>query len=174
MPPSTKKKIPVTDLILFGLEKFVEGGELIVGTSNDLRDWMNEVYGISPKNTNKYALSQAIKRLRQRRLIEQDDKNAEKIIIRLTQEGKIFLLAKKNASEIDWDGKWRIVIFDIPESKKLVRNVLRRKLKSWGFERWQKSVWASKKNLTEPLRSLIKDLEIEDWVLVIESGNVGF
>lgn len=174
MPPQKKpKKIPLTDLILFGLEKFVEGGELIIGTSGELRDWMNEVWGVGPKyGGDKYAISQAIKRLRQRRLIEQDDKNAEKIVIRLTQEGKIFLLAKRDAAEIDWDGKWRIVIFDIPESKRLVRNVLRRKLKSWGFERWQKSVWASKKNLTEPLRTLVKDLKIDDWVLVIESDNV--
>lgn len=40
-----------------------------------------------------------------------------------------------------WDGKWRIVMFDIPEASKLVRNIFRRKLKEFGFVRIQQSVW---------------------------------
>lgn len=63
--------------------------------------------------------------------------------------------------------------FDIPEKHRTVRDLLRRKLKSWGFRRWQKSVWASRKPLTEALRTLVKELGVEDWVLVIESKNVG-
>ena len=32
-----------------------------------------------------------------------------------------------------WDKKWRIVIFDIPEEKKVAREILREKLKKIGF-----------------------------------------
>jgi len=40
-----------------------------------------------------------------------------------------------------WDGKWRVVIFDVPEDKKDLRNYFRRKIKSWGFKQIQKSVY---------------------------------
>ncbi|MFH1956456.1 MAG: CRISPR-associated endonuclease Cas2 [Patescibacteria group bacterium] len=40
-----------------------------------------------------------------------------------------------------WDEKWRVVIFDIPEKKKKVREALRNKLKDLGFKELQKSVF---------------------------------
>lgn len=36
-------------------------------------------------------------------------------------------------SQKQWDGFWRLVIFDIPEKKKFLRNALRRKLISLGL-----------------------------------------
>lgn len=40
-----------------------------------------------------------------------------------------------------WDGKWRVVIFDISTESNFVRNVFRRKLKEFGFQLLQMSVW---------------------------------
>ncbi|OGD65794.1 hypothetical protein A2215_01090 [Candidatus Berkelbacteria bacterium RIFOXYA2_FULL_43_10] len=40
-----------------------------------------------------------------------------------------------------WDKKWRIIIFDIPEKKKEIRNAIRRKLYQIGFVQVQKSVF---------------------------------
>lgn len=40
-----------------------------------------------------------------------------------------------------WDNKWRLVIFDVPETKKRERHALRRKLKELDFYQCQKSVW---------------------------------
>lgn len=40
-----------------------------------------------------------------------------------------------------WDGKWRVVIFDIPEKKKKVREAINLKLKDLGFEILQKSTF---------------------------------
>ena len=40
-----------------------------------------------------------------------------------------------------WDGKWRIVVFDIPEKKKAAREALRKKLKDLGFVELQKSIF---------------------------------
>lgn len=75
-------------------------------------------------------------------------------------------------SEKDWDGRYRIVIFDIPEQKRVIRNLFRRRLKEWGFTRWQQSVWVTKRNVTNKLKILIADLKIEDWIAVIESDDV--
>jgi len=41
-----------------------------------------------------------------------------------------------------WDRKWRILIFDIPEHRKGLRQKIRYTLKAIGFVRLQDSVWA--------------------------------
>lgn len=40
-----------------------------------------------------------------------------------------------------WDGRWRVLMFDIPEGKKRAREALRDKIRELGFSRFQKSVW---------------------------------
>ena len=40
-----------------------------------------------------------------------------------------------------WDGKWRVIIFDIPEKKRAVRTEVRQILSEAGFQRLQDSVW---------------------------------
>lgn len=40
-----------------------------------------------------------------------------------------------------WDGKWRLVMFDVPEPRKSVRNQLRLLLQSAGLVRLHDSVW---------------------------------
>lgn len=68
------------------------------------------------------------------------------VVIALTKEGKKHA-GKYQIDELylerpaKWDGKWRIVIFDIPNSSTFVRNIFRRKLKEFGFYPLQKSIW---------------------------------
>lgn len=119
----------------------------------------------------KSALSQAFKRLRERGLIDFIDD--QQLIFRLTDEGlDRALWTKLRLEEEKWDGKWRMVIFDIPEKRRSVRDVLRTRLKELGFKRWQQSLWVSKKNCTKPLRDFIKKVGIERWVMVVESDNI--
>jgi len=40
-----------------------------------------------------------------------------------------------------WDGKWRVLVFDITERRRRVRDQLRRLLQGVGFVRIQDSVW---------------------------------
>ena len=40
-----------------------------------------------------------------------------------------------------WDKKWRIIVFDIPERKKKIRDEVRLILTNAGFQRLQDSVW---------------------------------
>jgi len=41
-----------------------------------------------------------------------------------------------------WDGKWRLIAFDVPEWKRKGRDALREKIKKLGMVRLQKSIWA--------------------------------
>ena len=124
------------------------------------------------KPLKKAELAQALKRLRERGLI--DFVSDEKLAYRLTDKGKQKAIWESvEISRGKWDGRWRLVIFDIPEKRKQARNLLRSSLKKWGFVHWQKSVWASKADCTQALRNFIKSVGIEDWVIVLESDNVG-
>ena len=45
------------------------------------------------------------------------------------------------SNQAKWDGKWRILMFDIPEKEKGAREALRNKIKELGLIQFQKSVW---------------------------------
>lgn len=63
----------------------------------------------------------------------------------LTLKGKLELIkyssGKLKFKQSQWDKKWRIVAFDIPESKRDTRKYLREYLFYLGFKQLQKSVW---------------------------------
>lgn len=119
----------------------------------------------------KSVIAQSLKRLRENGLIDfVDDKE---LIFRLTDSGKDKALWIKMREENQkWDGKWRLVIWDVPEKRRVARDLLRFKLKQLGFQRLQKSVWATKKNCTIELKDFIRKVGIEDWVMVIETDNL--
>ena len=94
----------------------------------------------------------------------------------ISEEGRQFLKLTELGKEAlgveeEWDGKYRIVIWDIPENKRRLRDLIRRKLKEYNFKIWQKSVWVSKRNVTKRLRKFILELKMEKWVMVIESDD---
>jgi phenylacetic acid degradation operon negative regulatory protein len=86
---------------------------------------------------------------------------------------KVLFSVLKEEGQI-WDKKWRLVIFDIPEKRRIVRDVLRYQLKQFGFVPLQQSVWVTKRNCTDVLRNYIHKIGIKDWVTVVESDNVDF
>lgn len=68
-----------------------------------------------------------------------------------------------------WDGKWRILIFDIPQLKRTHREALRGKLKELGFCSLQKSVWIHPFNCQDEI-GLLRDffeLKEEEMRLII-------
>ena len=162
------KRISLTNSILFALEKAIDG---YVRFEDFTYHHYRYRWGIPDVKKSELAL--ALKRLRERGLIEEELKNEQDIIIKLTSKGRDKAILLMDDSLDNWDGRWRIVAFDIPEKRRTVRQLLREKLINWGFRRWQKSVWACRKNCTKQLRDFIKQVDIEDWVLVFESDNIG-
>jgi DNA-binding transcriptional regulator PaaX len=97
------------------------------------------------RNYERKKISDVFSRLRREGCIKIQTKNHQ-IYISLTEKGK----KKAGWLQIDslrikrpkkWDGKWRIVIFDISQLKKIYREAFRGKLKELGFYPLQKSVW---------------------------------
>ena len=100
-------------------------------------------------------------------------KNEGEVLVKLTNKGKNQLAIERALNSDKWDGKFRVVIFDIPEKNRKVRDVLRRKLKEWGFKYLQKSLWVSKKDIADPMREFIKELGVEKWVNVLVCVDLG-
>ncbi|OHB15276.1 MAG: hypothetical protein A2431_01635 [Candidatus Zambryskibacteria bacterium RIFOXYC1_FULL_39_10] len=89
-------------------------------------------------------------------------KNSE---LKITSKGRFFLARntfykKTKINKEKWDGKWRVLIFDIPEHLRFVRDQIRATLVSVGFRRLQDSVWIYPYDCEELIILLKADLEI--------------
>lgn len=66
-----------------------------------------------------------------------------------------------------WDGRWRIVIFDISHKRKRTRDRVRGILKRLGFFRLQNSVWVHPYNCEEIIALLKLDMRLRSEVLYL-------
>ena len=133
------------------------------------------------KQVNEEALRQAIQRLYKNRMIDVKELADGKVKIILEDGGKRKALEykleemeiKKSAK---WDGKWRMVLFDIPDSDKKIREVLRFHLKRLGFYNYQKSVFIYPHNCKDEIDFLIEFYQIRRYVrqLVVSEINNDF
>lgn len=78
------------------------------------------------------------------------------IYIALTEKGRkkagrFQINSLKIAEPKKWDGKWRLVIFDISQLQRTKREAFRGKLKELGFYPLQKSVWVHPYNCRDEI-----------------------
>jgi len=90
-------------------------------------------------------IKQSVYGLKKQKLIHIYNKNGKEIV-EITEKGKKRILQydfedMKVDKSRRWDGFWRIIIFDIPEKKKRVRNLINFKLKDMDFYPLQKSTF---------------------------------
>jgi len=105
---------------------------------------------------------QSIYRLRERGLIE-----TKKDTLFLSEKGKkVFLDPYKKIKTSPLRNNKILIIFDIPEPKKKVREWIRNQIKDWDFEMVQKSVWIGYGPLPEEFSKRLKLLGVSDNVKV--------
>ena len=103
-------------------------------------------FGRALERKRRYEIKSSLSKLSERGLIEFVKNQNGRSHAKLTKKGeKILRLAEINDYQIKkpkkWDGKWRVIIFDIKEERKSTRDKLRRTLQMIGFYQLQKSVW---------------------------------
>jgi len=69
---------------------------------------------------------------------------------------KKLLKNKPTEQKKQWDGKWRGIIFDIPETNRKERDFLRRELKVIGLIEVQQSVWVFPFDIEKELKALLR------------------
>jgi len=114
------------------------------------------------------ALKRKIWELYRSHLIEAKENPDGSFSFTLTSEGKLKVLTyhfqEMKIKQKNWDGKWRLVIFDIPEKLKVTRNAFREKLKELGFYELQKSVFVIPYPCEDEINFLIEFFNLRKFV----------
>lgn len=115
-------------------------------------------------------IKRAIRRLQEKGWLKEN--------LRITKAGQeritgIVPLQALRERERKWDGRWRLVIFDIPEKKRGERDVLRVTLHRLRFAQLQKSIWVSAHPYLGDVRSIIKERRLDSYVMLAESDALG-
>ncbi|HEY4526402.1 MAG TPA: CRISPR-associated endonuclease Cas2 [Candidatus Paceibacterota bacterium] len=116
--------------------------------------------GLMPAGRQKEIINRARDRMLKQGLLRRENG-----FLRLSPKGqdKLRLLqARESAMKRPrhWDRRWRILIFDIPEYRKGLRDKIRRTLENIGFVRLQDSVWAYPYDCEDLVTLLKADLRI--------------
>jgi len=123
---------------------------------------------------NPESFNRTIRRLEQEGLIKKS-KNEKKTHLLLTDQGRKFI---KKHREVDhgsphsWDKKWRLVVFDIPEEKRKLRNYFRRYLITLGFGKVQRSIWISPYDFSTIIQRYAKKLRLSDYIFQITADRI--
>lgn len=170
-----RKLLKPKDILLLTL---AHAGDLFEEAKDPLRlvsSAYKNMYGFIPERYKKHNFLQVVSRTLRTGDIEKVVKNG-KVYLRLTSAGKSktkrdFPITNFTKS---WSRRWVLVIFDISEKSKSVRNNLRRKLKSLGFGMLQESVWISPLPIGKDMKEVIESIGLSKDAFVMEVSGFLF
>ncbi|MEK7505245.1 MAG: CRISPR-associated endonuclease Cas2 [Patescibacteria group bacterium] len=122
-------------------------------------------------------LFQIIREFKLDRLISHTEKETGEVEIVITEKGQRHsLLFDPDKLKIvppkHWDEKWRLVMFDIPETKKSARNALRLKLRELGFQEFQRSVFIHPHECEKEINFIVEFFEVRSYVRLITAEKI--
>ena len=124
------------------------------------------------KGFRKDLLLKDLRNLQKRDLIEYKELEDGKIKIVLSKKGKNEVLQYdidniKLTNQKGWDGKWRLVMFDIPHNRKNARDAFRKKLIDLEFYPIQKSVFITPYPCEKEIEFISAVFEIRKYILIL-------
>ncbi|MEK9174882.1 MAG: hypothetical protein AAB725_02845 [Patescibacteria group bacterium] len=167
-------KSSITKLIL---EKINEAGEITLEIifprhRAESRVWRQMLgfptsYEFSPRT-----FSAILSRLKSQGLVVKKG-NHGKSLWSLTKKGSDLLIDEISAGLPQEDGLMRLVIFDVPESERGKRDLMRTELVACGYNQLQKSVWVGYRPLPERFIKNLDDLKLKDKVEIFSVNKKG-
>lgn len=130
-----------------------------------------------PRNSrDRYRVGQAIKRLQKKDMVRIVNRNGHEVV-------EITALGKKKVLDYDlenmqletkkkWDGKWRIVMFDIPQAKKRARDAVSFKIKEIGMYPIQKSVFVFPHSCKDEIDFVGEIFGVRNNIIYIEATHI--
>lgn len=97
-------------------------------------------------------------------------KRGQENYYRITQKGEDYadeILSNLKIKK-SWDGKWRLVMFEIPEKQRTVRDKLRRALNDLGLGILQSSVWISPQDVKQKIDLISQKLKLGNQLKYFE------
>lgn len=123
-----------------------------------------------------YAFTRSLKGLKDAGLVEYHHSGQQEYA-RLTRDGR----KKAHSAKLDsdtglinphWDGKWRVIILDVPENQKTERDGLRYILKKAGFVAAKNSVWISMYPFEYMFMNIKKDLGLTTELMIFVTDTI--
>src|SRR3989344_1951060 len=126
---------------------------------------------------NKRAVEKSIRYLHNRGYVKMSWLPDGQLKVEITRQGKkvmeqIDLDEMRIEKPPQWDKKWRIVIFDVPNTQNKHRLAFTQHLKNMGFKMVQKSVWVHPYPSHKEIMVLRKFYGIESLVTYLETAMV--
>ncbi|MDO8676094.1 MAG: hypothetical protein Q7K16_00305 [Candidatus Azambacteria bacterium] len=115
--------------------------------------------------------------LKSKKLIQINDNSDGTCAVELTEKGRRKILkydidTLKIKPMKKWDGRWRFVMFDIPDKHRKTSNALREKLKELGFFQFQKSIWVYPYPINDEITFISEIFSIRQFVKTGEIINL--
>lgn len=151
------------------LELIAEMSEILPLPLETPYSWMKRQRGFRPAR-----FYSSIFELKSRGAVQVYEKNNKKFI-KLTKKGQLELLLSKARIPIkgQWDGKWRVVIFDIPEGSKQKRHFFRHLLLQNNFKKLQASVYVSPYALNRAAVDYLETSGLIDYIRIMRVDDIG-
>ncbi len=129
---------------------------------------IDDIVGFFKKDDQK-EVKLAIKNLQRYNFIKQKQNYEGSVLISLSEKGKLRALnhafRRFDAKQEEWDGKWRMVSFDIPVRCTKGRKALVYRLKSGGFYELQNSLFIYPYDCEREIRGLVNLFKIEKYIV---------
>lgn len=126
---------------------------------------------------NEQSVRAAVSRMRSQGWIESERRGnhsyyylTERGIARMDEASKRIYKTKLPA----WDGKWRMLIYTVPEENRHLRDQLRKELGWSGFGPLSNSCWITPNPLEEEVNRMIKKYEVDPYVSFFKADYLGF
>lgn len=145
--------------------------EILISLGGYYKPRLNVIIGnlikavINKRRIDKKKIYRSIKMLEKREIIILKEIN-EQVFVQLHDNGKstvlkysIKSLLNFKKSKMEWQKKWYLVLFDVPEIQRNKRDYLRRLLLKLGFYPYQKSVYLFPYDCEEEIRLIKKIVE---------------
>jgi DNA-binding transcriptional regulator PaaX len=128
--------------------------------------------GLLPTSHEQDSIKAAADRLRKKGLLKVD--NGHYVLTSLGERtlSRWRLSEYKLPRPATWDKKWRIIIFDIPEKKRILRQEVRRIFQEAGFERLQDSVWVYPYDCEDIVGLIKHELGLSRYILYIIADQI--
>ena len=155
------------------IEYLTDSLDLVITLTEDL---MYPYKGFDPRKlyNNNYRYQRSLIALERKNLIKIKPTNSNKFC--LTLKGKIEVLRKRSVptrfEKKSWDGKWRILGFDIPEKDRSSRAKLREYLFFLGFKSIQKSIWATPQRIRYQDIECLFDEKTKEKIMFFVTNNI--
>ena len=168
--------LPITDKFLWDLYGLSEGvGDVLdfalnphPGKWNRLWKIQNPVFEKYRKQKGRNSFAKLVYNLKRNGYIKVEGLRAKKAIM-LTKEGldKVLRASFKMGARAERkDGKWIMLIFDVPQKYNKSRELLRSVLRNLGYKMFQQSVWVTPYDVSEKTEKALQYYSLEKFVRI--------